>query len=157
MPSGVYKRKSLSQRFWEKVDRQTKDKCWNWLGATNWGYGVFGSRKNLIEHAHRTSWKLHFGEIPEGLLVCHKCDNRLCVNPSHLFLGTQEDNMKDMVRKNRSAKGENHSQAKLNRKQVKMIRELYKKQVSQAELAARFNIDSSHVSNIVNYKLWKHI
>ena len=157
MSSGVYKRKSLNQRFWEKVDRRGKDECWNWLGATTWGYGMFGSNKDTVEQAHRTSWRLRFGEIPKGLFVCHKCDNPRCVNPNHLFLGTPDDNAKDMVNKNRSAKGENHSQAKLTRQEVRIIRKLYKKQIKQSELAIKFNIDQSEISRIVNREYWSHI
>ena len=92
--------KPFPQRFWDKV-RET-EQCWEWQGAraTN-GYGHFATRTGQFVSAHRLCWMLVFGEIPEGLLVLHTCDNRRCVNPKHLFLGTHSDNNLDMYRKGR--------------------------------------------------------
>jgi hypothetical protein len=92
---------SLSVRFWEKVRIASKDECWLWTASlNNKGYGKIGEGKKILL-AHRVSWELHFGPIPDRLCVLHKCDNPKCVNPDHLFLGTQKDNAQDMVRKNR--------------------------------------------------------
>ena len=99
---------SLIKKFWSKVEIKSEDSCWNWTaGLSHRGTGKFmsGLRAGFTSIAPRFSWMLHHGPIPLGLLVCHKCDNRLCVNPKPLFLGTHQDNMTDMVTKGRSYKG----------------------------------------------------
>lgn len=90
----------VEQRFWKYVDKKSNNECWNWIGACCRGYGLIRiNRKNIL--SHRFSWGIHFGRIPEGLCVLHECDNRRCVNPNHLFLGTNQDNVDDKVNKNR--------------------------------------------------------
>lgn len=93
-------------RFWKKVEIKSSEECWEWKGIT-WpnGYGafdmhLFGIKSGLT---HRLSWMFHHGKIPDGICVCHKCDNKKCVNPDHLFLGTHQDNMDDIRRKKRHA------------------------------------------------------
>lgn len=122
-----FKNKFNTIRFWSKV-RKTK-KCWIWTGAKILsGYGRFGI-KNKAYYSHRISWSLVNGTIPKGFQILHKCDNPSCVNPNHLFIGTQKDNMLDMMKKGRKAKikltGEINPKAVLTEKQVKEIRRKY--------------------------------
>jgi len=149
---------TLKDRFYSKVKKTYS--CWNWIGGkdkNNCGKFLI-NRKTY--RANRASWQIHKSKIPENLFVLHKCDNPSCVRPSHLFLGTQKDNMRDMVLKGRTVnqRGENNRRAKLTEDKVRKIRELYaKRTVNQKVLAKLFNISYQHISNIVNKKRWKHI
>lgn len=92
---------ALSERFYKKISPDPNSGCWLWIGAAfNHGYGQMRIN-GKIKSAHRASWEIHNGDIPNDLFVCHKCDVKLCVNPDHLFLGTNSDNMKDMNDKKR--------------------------------------------------------
>ena len=93
----------IEQRFWPRVDKSGE--CWVWTGAISHGYGVVGTGGHSgVVRVHRLSWELAIGPIPKGLHVLHRCDNPPCVNPAHLFLGTQADNMRDMREKGRARK-----------------------------------------------------
>ena len=152
-------RRPLEERFWEKVDKRGPDECWPWLGATSRkGYGTIGvgskddgSFRQMI--ATRVSWEIHNNPIPDGLLICHACDNPACVNPAHLWLGTHKDNMQDMFSKGRQGQ----RPRKLDAEIVTQIRALAADGVVRQDLAARFSLDPGTVSKIVHRKIWKHI
>lgn len=147
------------KRFWKKVEIRGNDECWLWKSCKNsHGYGRFGVGMKVYL-AHRISYEMTFGEIPEGLLGLHKCDNPSCVNPNHIFLGTQEDNMHDAIRKGRSVlvignyHGEEHPMCKLSDKQVAEIRERFSSEkITKASLAREFDVHPKQIYNIVNYK-----
>ena len=145
---------TLAQRFWSKVDPAPSQCCWEWTACkSSDGYGCFTlNYRNL--RAHRLAYTLSKGEIPEGLVVRHTCDNPVCCNPDHLILGTHTDNMADMLERKRQAKGEGNSSCKLTPKQVM---EIYNSPLPQDEIAKLYNIDQSIVSRIKHKKRWKHI
>lgn len=151
------KQESAENRFWKFV-KKTED-CWLWTGTITYrGHGRFrdGSSRNM--GAHRFSWELHFGSIPEGLFVCHKCDNPPCVNPNHLFLGTHADNMEDMRKKHRAAHGENHGTNKLLEKDIYAIRDKLSEGVfTIAEVAKLYGVSPSLVSKISQGRIWRHL
>jgi len=140
------------ERFLSKVEFSDAE-CWVWRGARNEaGYGLFDNMG-----AHRASYELLVGEIPEGLLVCHRCDNPWCVNPRHLFLGSQKDNLRDMVEKGRSARGIQNSRSKLSEAEVLELRRRYEAGESREMLARDFCITRGAVWNIGTRKQWKHL
>jgi hypothetical protein len=106
---------------------------------------------------HRLSYELHFGEIPGGLYVMHSCDNRACVNPAHLSLGTHEDNMRDMTEKGRKPLGSRSSSAKLTEDQVSEIRRRHGGGEVQRDLAREFGVGHTSIGRIVRGEGWKHV
>lgn len=128
------------------------DECWIWMGAVNRrGYGKLCFQKNNTDTAHRVSYKLFNGPIENDLYVCHSCDNPACVKPGHLWLGTNKENMMDMVEK-----GRQHS--RLQPKDILKIRELHEKfGVSQKKIMEQFKISCGYVSLILSRKAWKHV
>jgi hypothetical protein len=147
-------------RFWNKVDINGPDECWEWQRyCLPNGYARF-RYEGKMQYIHRVSWKLENGEIPEGIKVCHSCDNRKCVNPSHLFLGTQRENLQDMVEKGRSAKqkGTENGRVKLTDIQIVELRKEYRiGNYSQRELAKIYGVSQQLISRIVNRKNWTHL
>lgn len=147
---------ALSQRFWAKVQICSESECWNWTAGTqSKGYGSFGIGNGKTSLAHRVAYELGNGAIPDGLLVRHICDNRLCCNPAHLELGTIADNNRDAVVRGRNAKGELNGNSKLTAKQVREIRRLRKVDKKKiTELARLYRMHPRSISNIVNNRYW---
>lgn len=147
-------------RLVRELDRTDRSSgCWEWQGTiARTGYGQMRLRNEATLLAHRLSYELHYGPIADGMCVLHRCDNRRCVNPDHLFLGTKGDNNTDRHTKGRSnyARGEQRSK-KLTDADVRMIRELRDLGVPLKEIARRYGIVESHVSQIHRRKIWAHV
>lgn len=151
-------KKPLEQRFWAKVNIiDDDDSCWEWLASYfDNGYGRFGNSSYIEVKASRWAWHLTYGPIPDGMQVLHKCDNKKCVRPSHLFLGTNQDNMDDMVKKGRQwhARGEKQGQSKLTESQVKDIRN---SKLTLRELSEIYGVSKGQLSRIRNGSRWEHV
>jgi len=139
---------SLEERFRSKTDKTT-DNCWLWTGAKNgFGYGTIKIDGKTI-NAHRTALELEGIDIPSGMLVRHKCDIAACVNPDHLELGTQSDNMQDMYDRDR------HPSPKLTRQDVERIKNCVLFGSKQADVARMYEISPSHVNSIIKGRRWQ--
>lgn len=158
-PTGVYKHKKLPPqvRFFRHVRRGRG--CWEWTARINSrGYGTFRLRPEQI--AHRAAWILFRGPIPQGLQVLHRCDNRKCVRPSHLFLGTNADNVLDKMLKGRHRKfvGEEHGMARFTENHVVVMRLLRERTtLSLRQIAVLFGTTKARVSEIVRRVTWRHV
>ncbi len=139
-------------RFWSKVEKGPG--CWEWVaGCFDEGYGCFSINKRSIG-SHRIVYEMGHGEIPKGMLICHHCDNRRCVRPSHLFIGTQSDNLKDASNKGRMNRGTNNPACKLTEQQILAIR---KDTRPQREIAKDYKVDQRNIWSIIHRQTWKHI
>jgi hypothetical protein len=184
------KKRPAEDRFFAKVDKNGPipehcpelGPCWIWTGALSHnGYGFFKVHPKMLK-AHRWSYEYHVGPIPDGLLVCHECDNPQCVNPAHLYTGTQKNNLADMTERGRApdhavnahfldkgravlaehperrARGEGHGKAKLIADDVREIRALAKaRTLTRAQIAARFSVSEICVYMILNGRTWRHV
>ncbi len=153
---------TLEERFWLYVDRKSDVDCWNWMGGKDgFGYGMLniGIGYSKSYRSHRYSWVLFNGKIPIELSVLHKCDNPSCVNPNHLFLGTDADNAHDRDRKGRQIShcGEQHGCSKLTNKDVLEIRNLRKQGVSYPIMQSIFNMSRTQLWKIITRRSWSYL
>lgn len=155
--SNSFRRSSLKERFHQSYRKMEHD-CWEWNGTIHsvHGYGIIQeNRKDLL--AHRVAWKLYYGDT-NNLCVLHKCDNRICVNPDHLFLGSRVDNNLDRNNKGRQAKGEKQHSAKLTEKEVIEIRQRIAVFNERCiNIAEDYNVSRSAINQIKLRKTWKHL
>ncbi len=133
--------------------------CWLWsagIGAS--GYGRFTHGRAFTVAAHRYSYEIHHGPIPDGQLVCHRCDTPACVNPDHLFVGSSRDNAQDMISKSRAhpRAGECHPRARLTADQVRSIRDEAGFGKSQKLIAEKHGVSASAIQHIINHRSWRH-
>jgi hypothetical protein len=152
-------RSEFEYRFWSKAKKAGG--CWVWQarGRVGKGYGKFSVRRGWNQLAHRVAWSLVNGEIPDGLHVLHSCDNMLCVNPVHLFLGTNKDNIDDKVGKGRQSKGGDYSSAVFTEADVREMRRMrFDLGMSYGKIAKAFGkAYSAQIWQIVNKRVWKHV
>lgn len=146
------------ERFLRKILPEDNNGCMLWIGLRDKdGYGKFTTLSKKSVRAHRYMWELTNGIIPKELCVLHHCDNPPCVNPKHLFLGTNQDNANDKVIKKRSAHGIKHGNSKLTEEDVRTIRQMYKDGYSQRKIAKMYGVVKSTIRIIIIGKTWKHI
>jgi len=150
---------SMQQHFESKFVREDINKCWEWLGAKDKdGYGDFNFIKGYQSYAklkaHRVSYEFYKGKISKGLMACHTCDNRGCVNPHHIFIGTAQDNATDMVKKKRSMSGERNNKAKLTIQDVKHIKSYLYQGVKRMVLSEIYKVHPDTISRIKTGVQW---
>ena len=143
-------RMSLEDRFWSRVDKKGPDDCWEWTGYIgDWGYGTMQYGYN--SSAHRISYEIAYGPIPKGKKCLHKCDNRKCVNPNHLYLGTQSDNMYDRAKRNPNNQGGREKGSKFYEGEAWLMKKLWKSgKFTQGQIAKMFKCSRNTIGHIVN-------
>lgn len=146
--------------FWSRVEAKGPDECWEWKGTIqDFGYGLF-PLNGLQLRTHRVMWFIKHGKIPDGMFVCHHCDNPPCVNPSHLFLGTYLKNIQDKVEKGRNPHGENHYATELTPEQVMEIRQINgsrKWGTGYRALAKKYGVSRSIIRDAAKEITWKDL
>lgn len=151
---------AIWERFWSRVSVEADDECWEWdEGRDSYGYGTF-RMSGQLEKAHRMSWCFLESDIPEGMGVLHSCDNPPCVNPAHLFLGTQISNIQDAINKGRGVviSGEKNINASLIAEDVVEIRAIYADGLaSQYMLSEMFGVCQTTIGSAILRKTWRHI
>jgi hypothetical protein len=150
--SKKFTREEAADAFWSKVDKGGAGGCWLYTGYRQ----KFGHGWTTYGLAHRFSWELLVGPVPEGKFVLHKCDVPACVNPEHLYIGVRDDNARDMFQRGRSARGERSHTAKLTDKDVMEIRRL-KGKFTAEELGARYGVTASNIYHVQSGVVWKHL
>lgn len=147
--------------FWGKVRIKGKNECWEWKNPKSRNDYISFRILGRTTSCHRISWELTFGAIPSGLFVLHHCDNPICVNPNHLFLGTQTDNMRDKMEKGRwrgnNLCGEKASNVKLSKRDVLRILNLSRRGKTRYELADKFGVSYSAIKSILTGNSWSSI
>lgn len=148
----------IQRRFWSKVKIETPLECWEWQGRRRRAYGQF-LLDGKYHQAHRVSYELVHGPIDDGLVVRHACDNPSCVNPSHLHVGTQADNVQDCLDRSRDNRpnGERVNTAKLTKSDVRRARTLARQGESYAAISRRLGTTPENISDVVRRKTWKHV
>lgn len=155
---GLARRIPLIDRFFKYVGRKQPNGCILWEGTIDKkGYGTIRDDEQKNDGAHRVSYRLFTGSIPDGLFILHDCDTPLCVAPGHLRLGTNIDNQMDKVAKSRQAKGESQGHAKHTVEDILEIRRLYEAKVPSQEIMTRFDLAKSTFWHIVKRESWRHI
>lgn len=151
----------LVPTFEQRVDRCTESGCWEWTSYTSNGYGQLKLAPGDVVMAHRLAYRIYIGPIPDDLQINHKCHNRSCVNPDHLYAGTQQENVDDAIERGpyiESIRGESNNHAKLTADDVREIRKINAKtSVTHSELAEQFGVNSSTITRIVNRETRDHV
>jgi hypothetical protein len=133
------------------------DYCWNWTGTINkFGYGII-THKYYLYFVHRLAYVKHFGSVPENMFVLHKCDNRKCINPEHLFIGTNRDNVDDMLNKERQPRGETKHNSILLERDILLIRKMKQEGETLKDISKYFNVSEGAIYDVIARRTWKHI